>query len=1050
MADINNIQNLQDLKEVIAEYLVTPKKDALTAAQLNIILSKSIEFSTDTSEIFSAINNIAAGSLGAVPSDVPVANINVYKALTTGTYGNMGGLTVSTEDLAAGDVQLVRGVSGTFLKRIVPNDLLLYPKKAELQYKGTFDSLALAINGVLLSDRKLGDTVGIKENGSVVEYWWRDGVADADLTKKTVDVSEIKDEINTLQGIKNHTFPENLPVIVWNYMGSAPLTIATTEDPIQTHSSSTLNLLFKHGASDYAFLDTGLAIANNKDFAAFELTFKPDALVSSPAFGLAFGDASTKDWLCAFYRQDGSLSGINLNEFSTVKPIRAANTELAYVIGDTITVEYRADTGIVRTSKNGVYAPDLNIGLKTGKVYIIARGSNNSSIKTSLLERYETPSSKELGQAIDGVTISINKTFEQLPFKPYLFQGFDLSNIVAQSTGAINTTYNVSKDGLDINHVSAIVPIFYSNLDFDNSNNKYEMSIRHEIISLGTNPMIGMAFGSYGVNTHAFAYRQDGSFSFDINGSFSNPRAATPSLAFNVGDTIGLDFTVDKSAGTVTVKSVLNGVVHDTPYKISPADFSNLYLYLRGASRTYVTALITIASNSSIVPNQVFYVNPYTGSNTNSGSEAMPFKTITKAIASCVGLLNSKIILTGGIYRESANFSVLSNENVEIVAQTPDVVEVFGSDQIVGFSKTALRTNVYEATFSGTIINQSRAGALIYEHGKPSDLIAPSDRHALQRGLTHRFPFSTLKAVAGVVLCDATPGSYYYEVASTKIYIHPNDSTDPNTNGYTYENIVRGGVISPTFSATRKANISLKNIRFMYNTGVAFSGFNKVERYMCAALGSSGSGCFIDNNSFTISYKDEVGFGDGDCLNGHYSSVPGYTTKDQRDGVMNGLYIDPWCKRSFDDGLSFHERSDTTIWGGLFEYNGDGGVRQSNDAIMRVYYALSRRNGWDTSAGTKGSGFDMVNEASANRLPGVLELHGCISEYNRNGIGIVNGEGTLNAYDCTTRNNTDSEYFAASGVVNASNCKATNSTPSKIKVITSTGVINVLNDALLV
>lgn len=62
--------------------------------------------------------------------------------------------------------------------------------KSDLQYRGTFDSLALAIAGVPLATRKLGDTVVIKENGSVVEYWWKTLTTDAGLIKKTADLKE--------------------------------------------------------------------------------------------------------------------------------------------------------------------------------------------------------------------------------------------------------------------------------------------------------------------------------------------------------------------------------------------------------------------------------------------------------------------------------------------------------------------------------------------------------------------------------------------------------------------------------------------------------------------------------------------------------------------------------------------------------------------------------------------------------------------------------------------------------------------------------------------
>lgn len=49
---------------------------------------------------------------------------------------------------------------------------------------GTYETIALACAEVLPVLREKGRTVGIIENGSVVEYWWKSGVLDSDLVKK--------------------------------------------------------------------------------------------------------------------------------------------------------------------------------------------------------------------------------------------------------------------------------------------------------------------------------------------------------------------------------------------------------------------------------------------------------------------------------------------------------------------------------------------------------------------------------------------------------------------------------------------------------------------------------------------------------------------------------------------------------------------------------------------------------------------------------------------------------------------------------------------------
>ena len=52
-------------------------------------------------------------------------------------------------------------------------------------YYGTYNSVADACLGVPSNVRMLGKTVGIMVNGSVVEYWWKSGLSDADLVEKT-------------------------------------------------------------------------------------------------------------------------------------------------------------------------------------------------------------------------------------------------------------------------------------------------------------------------------------------------------------------------------------------------------------------------------------------------------------------------------------------------------------------------------------------------------------------------------------------------------------------------------------------------------------------------------------------------------------------------------------------------------------------------------------------------------------------------------------------------------------------------------------------------
>lgn len=55
---------------------------------------------------------------------------------------------------------------------------------------GPYDSILLANAGVISGLRAKGRTVGILVGGSVVEYWWKDGIGDLDLVPKSAGVTD--------------------------------------------------------------------------------------------------------------------------------------------------------------------------------------------------------------------------------------------------------------------------------------------------------------------------------------------------------------------------------------------------------------------------------------------------------------------------------------------------------------------------------------------------------------------------------------------------------------------------------------------------------------------------------------------------------------------------------------------------------------------------------------------------------------------------------------------------------------------------------------------
>lgn len=108
---------------------------------------------------------------------------------------------------------------------------ILAPKPMDQKY-GPYASDTDAINAIPLSYRHKGLTVGVLNNsGSVIEYWWQNGIADVDLVQKvtgggSVDLSNYYtiSQVNTLLNTKANTAHTHLAADITD-LSSAVLSI---------------------------------------------------------------------------------------------------------------------------------------------------------------------------------------------------------------------------------------------------------------------------------------------------------------------------------------------------------------------------------------------------------------------------------------------------------------------------------------------------------------------------------------------------------------------------------------------------------------------------------------------------------------------------------------------------------------------------------------------------------------------------------------------------------------------------------------------------------
>lgn len=165
-----------------------------------------------------------------------------------------------------------------------------------------------------------------------------------------------------------------------------------------------------------------------------------------------------------------------------------------------------------------------------------------------------------------------------------------------------------------------------------------------------------------------------------------------------------------------------------------------------------------------------YYVDSVSGSDANDGLTAdTAFQTIGKLNTTLSSDYSGQRIglARGGYWREQLGSSANTSANVVIGAYGAGQLPVLDAADVAssaGWAKTATYTNVYDRTWSHAASVNSALS--VWEDGV------------------------RLRWVASAALCDATPGTYYCAKvagATTTVYLHASDSSDPTASGKTYE-----------------------------------------------------------------------------------------------------------------------------------------------------------------------------------------------------------------------------------------------------------------------
>lgn len=229
---------------------------------------------------------------------------------------------------------------------------------------GTYADVATALSAIVESVRYIGLTAGVMVNGSAVEYWFKDGILDANFVIKTVDLSGIESELaNKVDKIDGKGLSTNdltsqlLSDITDNttsrHAHSNKAILDSIEEAFTTLQKLKLDLIADQATKNQT--DTYLLNRANHDGeqAISTITGLTDALASKI-------DASSK----------GAVNGVaSLDSGGKVPSAQLPNIS-SLVLGETDTTAYRGDRGkiaydhsqVITGNPHNVTKSDVGLG----------------------------------------------------------------------------------------------------------------------------------------------------------------------------------------------------------------------------------------------------------------------------------------------------------------------------------------------------------------------------------------------------------------------------------------------------------------------------------------------------------------------------------------------------------------------------------------------------------------------------------------------------------------------------------------------------------------
>lgn len=439
-----------------------------------------------------------------------------------------------------------------------------------------------------------------------------------------------------------------------------------------------------------------------------------------------------------------------------------------------------------------------------------------------------------------------------------------------------------------------------------------------------------------------------------------------------VGDSVSVDIQGIKADGTFDVIGSMISTPAGTTKTITPT--KNYYGFtIFYGSKTIATSanvLFETPTTGGMGLPDVVYVDAVNGDDTNPGTTEGAALATFAAAFSKTGV-DTTIILIGDT-TERLNIKTKSNQrSVRLIGKRGLVNRIICGTKIDSGTLVAGTTNVYQTPLS-SFSTVARFQLFQHEVFDESTLIPDNERHPLQRGKTYRCDSTKITRVRSLDAVKTSEGyTFFYDTDAQMLYVKIKEGTTLAANPV----YIPGG--SGIFGNDGSVAFEMVNIECWYGS-ILLRSCHGGRAIDCAAKYALGDGAWSWDAAIGVELiRCEAARALSDSTTGDGFNANSTTTDPALAKHTVATMIDCWGHDNNDNGYSDHERCETTIIGGLFEYNVRGGITTAYGGHDTIYNAYCRKQ--------VDNGIALVRSAKAEEGGRGSQIFaiGCICENNK-------------------------------------------------------------------